>query len=145
VLGRTAVCWALTLALGENAEECEHDAPHGRATQQGENMTAMAAPIVPGKEDVWRAWMAELTGPRKAELSASNDRHGLTAHHAWLQANPDGSHVAIVVHDGPGADAYLGSMAQSTDAFDQWFIGKVAEVHGMDLGGPLPPPAEQVL
>ena len=78
-------------------------------------------------------------------FDASNARHGLTAHHAWLQANPDGGHVAIVVQDGPGSDHYVGAMAQSGDAFDQWFIGKVAEVHGIDLSGPMPPSAEQML
>lgn len=108
-------------------------------------MFAMAAPILPDKVDTWRSWMSDVTGPRKAEFDASNTRHGLTAHHAWLQANPDGGHVAIVVQEGPGSDHYVGSMAQSGDAFDQWFIGKVAEVHGMDLSGPMPPPAEQML
>jgi hypothetical protein len=42
-------------------------------------------------------------------------------------------------------DHYVGAMAQSGDAFDQWFIGKVAEVHGIDLSGPMPPSAEQML
>ena len=108
-------------------------------------MFAMAAPILPNKVDTWRAWMSEVTGSRKAEFEESNARHGLTAHHAWLQANPDGSHVAIVVHDGPGSDSYIGSMAKSGHSFDQWFMGKVADVHGMDLSGPMPPPAEKML
>jgi hypothetical protein len=106
---------------------------------------AFAAPILAGKVDTWRDWMSELTGHRKAEFDASNARHGLTGHHAWLQVNPDGGHVVIVVQDGVGSDGYIGSMAKSGDSFDQWFLGKVAEVHGMDLSGPLPPPAEQVL
>jgi hypothetical protein len=108
-------------------------------------MFAMAAPILPNKVDTWREWMSEVNGSRKDEFEASNARHGLTAHHAWLQANPDGSHVAIVVQDGPGSDHYVADMAQSSDSFDQWFFGKVAEVHGIDLSGPMPPAAEQVL
>jgi len=89
--------------------------------------------------------MSEVNGARKVEFDASNTRHGLTAHHAWLQANPDGSHVAIVVQEGPGSDHYIGAMAQSDDTFDKWFTSRVSEVHGIDLSGPMPPPAEQML
>jgi len=105
----------------------------------------MAIPILPEKLDAWRNWTGELTGPRKADFEASNARHGLTGHHAWLQTSPDGSHLAIVVTDGPGADTYLGSIMQSDDPFDQWFVSTVAEVHGMDTNAPPPPPAEQVV
>ncbi len=108
-------------------------------------MSAMAAPIAPDKLQTWQAWMKELLGPRKAEFDASNARHQLTGHHAWLQTNPDGSHLAIIVHEGPGADGYLMSMAQSADPFDQWFLGAVADIHGMDMSGPLPPPPEKFL
>ena len=51
-------------------------------------MGAMAVPIAPEKLDAWKAWTKELSGPRKAEFDASNARHQLTGHHAWLQANP---------------------------------------------------------
>jgi hypothetical protein len=108
-------------------------------------MQAMAIPIVPGKVDAWRGWIAELKGPRSAEFEASNKRHELTVHSAWLQTTPDGNHLAVVVHDGPGADSYMGSLLQSDDPFDQWFAAAVADVHGMDPNGPLPPAPEQVL
>ena len=108
-------------------------------------MGAMAAPIVPGKLDTWRSWVAELVGPRKAEFEASNARHQLTRHDAWLQNNPDGSQVVIVLHEGPGAEGYMRSVAESKDPFDQWFVSAVSEIHGMDLSGPLPPPAEKFL
>jgi len=108
-------------------------------------MTAMAIPLLPDKVDAWRAWAGELNGPRKADFEASNARHQLTGHHAWLQTNPDGSSVVIVVHEGPGADGYMGSMAQSDDAFDQWFMSTVSDVHGMDPSAGPPPPAEKVI
>jgi len=105
----------------------------------------MAVPLPADKVDGWRAWADELNGPRKAEFDASNARHQLTGHHAWLQTNPDGSCLVIAVHDGPGADDYMGSMAHSDDAFDKWFMGSVADFHGMDLSAGPPPPAEKVL
>ncbi len=108
-------------------------------------MGAMAVPIPPAKLDDWKAWTKELSGPRKAEFDASNTRHQLTSHRAWLQTNPDGSYLAVVVHEGPGADNYMMSLVQSEDPFDRWFAATVADVHGMDLTAAPPPPAEQYI
>ena len=107
-------------------------------------MGAMAVPILADRLDSWRAWVGELNGPGKADFEASNARRRLTAHHAWLQTDPDGSHVGITIHEGPGADGYVPAMMQPDDPFDRWFAGSVAEVHGMDPAGPVPAPAEQV-
>ena len=59
-------------------------------------MEAMAVPIKPGKLETWTAWCAELTGPRKAEFDDMNQRHGLTTHASWHQANPDGTDLAVI-------------------------------------------------
>jgi len=104
---------------------------------------AMAAPIVPGKEDVWAEFADQLGGARKAEFADFNSRHGITDHRAWLQKNPDGSSVVIVVIDGPGAESLMGEFATSDNEFDKWFAEKVAEVHGFDFSAPPPPPAER--
>jgi hypothetical protein len=103
---------------------------------------AFAVPINPGKEEDWRSWIAELTGPRKADLEDFNQRMGLTTHAAWLQQNPDGSALAVVVVDGPGASEFLGKLAVSDHEVDTWFRQKVEEIHPMDFSGP-PPPAPQ--
>ncbi|MFZ0530927.1 MAG: hypothetical protein WAL91_10350 [Propionicimonas sp.] len=108
-------------------------------------MGAMAVPVSADKLDTWHAWVGELNGPRKAEFEASNARHGLTSHRAWLQTNPDGSHLVIAVHDGPGGDGYLASLAASEDPFDRWLLGSLADVHGMDPSGPLPAAAKEYL
>jgi hypothetical protein len=70
---------------------------------------AFAVPIKPGKEETWKSWVAETNGARKAEFDEMNERMGLTTHAAWLQQNPDGSQLAVVVLDGPGASEFLGS------------------------------------
>jgi hypothetical protein len=104
---------------------------------------AFAAPIVPGKEDAWAEFVGQVTGARKAEFDDFNTRHGLTDHRAWLQKNPDGSSVVIVVADGPGAETFMSEFLTSDDAFDKWFTESVVEVHGFDLSAPPPPPAER--
>jgi hypothetical protein len=105
-------------------------------------MEAFAVPISPGKEEVWKSWVAELTGPRKADLDDFNQRMGLTTHAVWLQQNPDGSNLAIIVLDGPGASHFLGKLATSDHEVDTWFREKVEEIHPMDFSAP-PPPAPQ--
>ena len=102
-------------------------------------MEAMAIPIKPDKVETWKSWCGELTGPRKAEFDDMNQRLGLTTHGAWHQANPDGSNLAVVVIDGPGAETFLGKMATSENAFDQWFRTSIEDIHPMDFSAPPPP------
>jgi hypothetical protein len=72
-----------------------------------------------------------------------NKRHDLTTHAAWLQANPDGSHLVVIVTDGPGAATFIGNMAQSDHEFDKWFASSIQNVHPMDFSAPPPPAPER--
>lgn len=103
-------------------------------------MEAFAIPIKPGKEETWKSFIADLTGSRKADFDDFNQRMGLTTHAAWLQQNPDGSQLAIVVVDGPGESEFLGKTATSDHETDVWFRTMVEDVHPMDFSAP-PPPA----
>ena len=68
---------------------------------------AFAAPLLPGKTDGWRQFIAELKGPRSPEFAGFNARcHGLTRHAVWLQQTPMGDLVAVI-HEGPGAEELL--------------------------------------
>jgi hypothetical protein len=69
-----------------------------------------------------------------------NERMGLTTHAAWLQQNPDGSQLAVVVLDGPGAPGFLGKLATSDHEFDTEFRASAEDIHPMDFSAP-PPPA----
>lgn len=104
---------------------------------------AFAAPIVPGKEDAWAEFAGQLSGARKAEFDDFNTRHQITDHRAWLQKNPDGNSLVIVVAEGPGAETLMGEFATSDNEFDKWFAERVTEAHGFDLSAPPPPPAER--
>ena len=103
-------------------------------------MEAFAVPIKPGKEETWKSWVAEMKGARKAGFDEMNERMGLTTHAAWLQENPDGSQLAVVVLDGPGASEFLGKLATSDHEFDTSFRTSVEDIHPMDFSAP-PPPA----
>jgi len=100
---------------------------------------AFAAPVLPGKSDAWRAWIAELSGPRAAELADFNARHGLTRHAAWLQQTPMGD-LVVVIHEGPGAEGLIPSLATADNEFDVWFRDNAQDFHGIDFSNPPPPP-----
>jgi hypothetical protein len=108
-------------------------------------MGAFAVPIIPDKVEAWKAWVAEATGPRKAEFEDMNARYGLTDHRAWLQPTPDGHNMAVVLVDGPGADEFMPTLATSDNEFDAWFRAGISEVHGIDFSGPLPPATQRFL
>ena len=105
-------------------------------------MLVIAQPVLPGKLEVWREWMASLVGE---EFEDFNNRHNLTEHRAWLQSAPDGSHLVLVLIAGPGADVYVKNLGQSSHPFDVGFRGKVKEVHGMDVTQPLPGPMPELV
>jgi hypothetical protein len=86
-----------------------------------------------------------LGGTRKAAFDDMNARHGLTEHRAYLQPTPDGNFLVLVVAEGPGSETFLASMAHSGHEFDQWFMGSVADLHGIDLSAPMPPLASRKL
>lgn len=108
-------------------------------------MTAMAAPLAADRLDAWEGWVAELNGPRKAAFDDMNARHGVTDHRAYLQPTPDGHFLVLVIHEGPGGDSFLANVMASDHEFDRWFVGTVADLHGMDTSGPLPPLAARKL
>lgn len=108
-------------------------------------MAAMAAPLAADKLGDWERWLAELTGPRKAEFDDMNARHGLDDHRAYLQPQPDGSYLVLVVQEGPGGENFMASVLESDHDFDRWFAQSVAEIHGFEPGAALPPSAARRL
>jgi hypothetical protein len=98
-------------------------------------MTAVAVPVLETKEDAWKAWLLECTGPRREEFDRFNERMGLTLHRAWLVQSLQGP-LAVAVFDGPGAENFLQKMATSQEPFDRWFRERVAEFHAIDLSKP---------
>jgi len=103
-------------------------------------MSAVIVPILPDQIDAWKAWNREVVEDRKAEFNDFNDRFGITSHRVWFAESPDGP-VAVVVHDGPGADSFMGKVAESEHEFDQWFRESISRFHGVDFSQPFPGPA----
>ena len=89
-------------------------------------MMAAAFPILPGKTDDWRAWMAEANGARRAEFEASRAEHGIHER-AYLQHTPMGD-LVIVTMEGADPGRAFGQMMNADTDFARWFAGKAKEI-----------------
>ena len=104
---------------------------------------AFAAPIMPGKVDVHRELCESFAGPRKAEYDASRKALGITKELVWHQQTPNGT-LAVVVIEADDVATVFQRMATADTPFDKEFAQQVAEIHGMDLNAPPPPPTQIV-
>ena len=102
-------------------------------------MGLLVNPILADKLDAWKSWASAFKGSKKAEFDDFNKRYGITRHEAWLVETPNGP-LAVVLHEGPGADTFMQKVVQSENSFDKSFIKSVAEFHGMDPKVPPPGP-----
>jgi hypothetical protein len=107
-------------------------------------LMAVAFPILPGKTGEWRAFVEELSGPRREEFAESRRRAGVRER-TFLQPTPMGD-LVIVTLEGDDPGRAFGQMMSATDAFTAWFMERVEAVHGVDLTAPLTAsPSELVL
>jgi hypothetical protein len=106
-------------------------------------LIAFAAPILPGKRSQWDAFIAQITGPRRAEFNASRQRHGVHER-TFLQETPLGD-VVIVTLEGDNPLQAFGALAASDDDFTRWFVQQVQEIHGFDLRQPPANPPRPVI
>ena len=107
--------------------------------------TVFAAPILPGKTDAWKAAIAEISGPRKAEYLQARKTLGITKEVACLQQTPHGDFACVYVEAGD-VSGLIEKMLGATDPFHAWFPQAVlADCHGMSASEPLPPTNQVML
>ena len=93
-------------------------------------LMAVAFPILPGKTDEWRAWMAELNGSRRDEFIESRRQAGVHER-TFLQPTPMGD-LVIVTLEGEDPGRAFGQIMSADDAFTRWFIERATSIHGID-------------
>jgi hypothetical protein len=107
-------------------------------------MFAIALPLRPGQENSLKELGGELAGTRRGAFDESEKRLGIPKESWFLQRAESGSLVIVTFEaDDPGRA--LTEFSRSRDAFDLWFKGRVKEITGVDLNGPLPPPPEEIV
>jgi hypothetical protein len=100
------------------------------------------APILPGKLDSWKRFVAGLLGDRHDAYRAAIRGAGLERLRVWHQPGPDGSNMACALFEGPAPERFLARIGSGSDDFCAWFRASLAESHGIDLSVPPPPPPE---
>jgi len=97
-------------------------------------------PILPGKEDAVRAWIAEATGPRRAGFDALQRSSEIERETLTLQETPAGSFL-LLWFEGDVERAF-GAVITGQDEFTTWHRERLMEVAGIDLtradSGPSP-------
>jgi hypothetical protein len=101
---------------------------------------AVALPLMPNKAARLHEWALELNGIHAAEFEESLRRlgYGLTL---FVQHTPDVD-LVISVQEGDEPEAALGQLAISQHPFDKWHVQQIAELTGVNLSAPPPPPNE---
>jgi hypothetical protein len=101
---------------------------------------AMAMPVLPGKEQVWRDFVAQLNSADMRDAYVASRREvGMTRETVWSQEGPDGQLLAVVMMETEDPDVLFTSLATSDDPFTRRFREFLSEVHGVDITtDPLP-------
>jgi hypothetical protein len=100
-------------------------------------------PILPGKEDAARAWIAEASGPRRDGWDEMQHKSGLTRETLALQETPMGSFL-LIWFEGNVEQAFA-TVATEQDEFTAWHRDKLREVTGIDLNNPAEGPGPELL
>ena len=93
------------------------------------------APIVRGKEDLYRQTWDELAGARRDEFAAAQKEAGVTRQAVWHQKTPDGRTLAIVYFEATDPEAPQRFAASDAD-ISRWFVQRMQEVYGRDFTHP---------
>lgn len=100
---------------------------------------AFAMPVLPGKAEAARRFVAEVLGPRRGDWDDLQRRQGVTRESYFLQTAPEGD---LLIVTGEGTFAPVSQWLDPEGIpFDRWFAEQVREVTGLDvrdLGDELP-------
>jgi hypothetical protein len=108
-------------------------------------MGLVVAPIVDGKLDAWKSFIKECkSGSKSEEFRDLNQRYKLTRHDIWHAETPAGP-MAVVLHEGPGADTFMQDIGQSDNSFDKWMRDQIGEFHNINFNEPPPGPPPQLM
>ena len=94
---------------------------------------AFAFPLKAGKTEEWRAWIAEIVGPRRSEYEAFSRQLGLRTQRAYLQHTPHGDQ-AIIYLEGDDLQRMFQHLRTAQDQFTVWVRKRTKELFdGVDL------------
>lgn len=102
---------------------------------------AFCVPLIPGADEIGRAFTKEAYTTRLDELTASRRALGVTRESVTLSTAPDGSQIAGIYFEADHPVAANRGWAESRSEYDVWFKEQLKRVFipGIDFNVPLPP------
>ena len=102
---------------------------------------AFCVPVMPGADEIGRAFTKEAYTTRRDELTASRRAFGVTRESVTLITAPDGSQIAAIYFEADHPVAANSRFAESTSEFDVWFKNQCKRIFipDVDFNVPLPP------
>jgi hypothetical protein len=99
--------------------------------------SVLAWDVPANREEPWRRFLQELSGPRHEEYTESRLRLGISAEFTWFVPRRSGGGVAVVYLEAqdPGwvLDRALREFAASDNPFDSWYRTQIHELFGCDF------------
>ena len=95
-----------------------------------------AAPILPGRSEVWRRWLQELIESRRPEYEESRRHLGVSGERVWIAETVSGD-VAVIGVVAAQPSQVLAQLASSDRPFDRWYREQLLALQGFDLTKPL--------
>jgi hypothetical protein len=89
-------------------------------------------PVLPGKEDAARAWIAELSGARRDGFDAMQRRSEIDRETLTLMETPNGAFL-LFWFDGRDIEKAFATVITGDDEFTRWHRERLQEVTGVDL------------
>ena len=95
-----------------------------------------AAPILPGKSEVWRRLLQEMIEARRPEYEESRQHLGVSGEQVWIAETVNGN-VAVIAVVAAQPEQVLVQWANSDRPFDRWYREQLLALQGFDLTKPL--------
>jgi len=89
-------------------------------------------PMKPGKFGEYKAFVAEITGPKKSEFMDLLKRHHLNTSEVWHHQLGNLEYVIVYHEVDDNAPDPLASWASSSHPFDKWFQEQLNNLHDME-------------
>jgi hypothetical protein len=89
--------------------------------------------VPPDREEPWRRFLQELSGPRYEEYAQTRRRLGVSAESVWLAPKPSGGGVAVVYLEAEDPEWVLRELAATDTHFDSWYGSQMRRPSGLDL------------
>lgn len=103
------------------------------------NGLAFSAPLLPGKTERFKAFCAEVNGPRHKEMEQSRRALDIRNDVGFLLAGTPMGDIVSIYLEGKDPAAGNRQFAGSTSEFDVWFKTEAGDCFGIDFSRPLPP------